>query len=140
MALALLLVGQDLAVGEAGGIVDGDMQDLPADAVRRAGAIAVAHAVDAAGLLAVDVEQLAGRAALVADRRQPGLESAQAAEREPAQHGADGRGGPWAMPGPVQRCRRRRSITADLGRQPAGRELRSCRASSPPARYRASHL
>jgi hypothetical protein len=79
-----LLVGQDLDVGQAGGIVDGDVHELPADALaavtvavdeRRvvvlaqpvADALARA-ALDAPELLDVDVDQLAGPLALVALR------------------------------------------------------------------------
>jgi hypothetical protein len=79
-----LLVGQDLDVGQAGGIVDGDVHELPADALaavtvavdeRRvvvlaqpvADALARA-AMDAPELLDVDVDQLAGPRALVALR------------------------------------------------------------------------
>jgi hypothetical protein len=79
-----LLVGQDLDVGQAGGIVDGDVHELPADALaavtvavdeRRvvvlaqpvADALARA-ALDAPELLDVDVDQLAGPRALVALR------------------------------------------------------------------------
>jgi hypothetical protein len=56
----LAFVGQDLAVSEPGGIVDGDMEDLPAAATAGPGALAgdaVADAVDPAELLGVDVEQ-----------------------------------------------------------------------------------
>jgi hypothetical protein len=79
-----LLVGQDLDVGQAGGIVDGDVHELPADALaavtvavdeRRvvvlaqpvADALARA-ALDAPELLDVDVDQLAGPRTLVALR------------------------------------------------------------------------
>ena len=59
----LALVGQDLGVGQPGGIVDADMQELPAAAALLAGPVAgdaVADAVDPAELLDVDVDQLAG--------------------------------------------------------------------------------
>ena len=61
----LALVGQDLAVGEPDGIVDGNVQDFPAAATAGPGAIAgdaVADAVDATELLGVDVEQPPGPA------------------------------------------------------------------------------
>jgi hypothetical protein len=53
----LRLVGQDLGVGEAGGIVDADMDQVPADALLLAAAIAgdaMADAIDPAELLGVD--------------------------------------------------------------------------------------
>ena len=87
----LALVGQDLAVGESGCIVDGDMEDLPAAMAAAAGAItgdAVADALDAAELLGIDVQQLAGAGALVADHGRPGLESSEAAKAETAEHQA----------------------------------------------------
>jgi hypothetical protein len=79
-----LLVGEHFDVGQAGGIVDGDVHELPADALaavtvavdeRRvvvlaqpvADALARA-ALDAPELLDVDVDQLAGPRALVALR------------------------------------------------------------------------
>jgi hypothetical protein len=57
------LVGQELGIGEAGSVIDGDVQVLPADVARAAGEIAVdgmADAPDAAELLGVDVDQFAG--------------------------------------------------------------------------------
>ena len=67
----LALVGQDLGVGEARGVVDADVQEVPADAALLAAPVAgdaVADAVDPAELLDVEVDQLAGPLALVADR------------------------------------------------------------------------
>ena len=84
---------------------------------------AVADAVDPAELLDVDVDQLAGPLALVADDRGLGLEGGEAAEAEPAQHQAR-RSRParpsWrAMAGPDRRWRRSASISAvPLGGQP----------------------
>ena len=62
----LLLVGQELGVGEAGGVVDGDVEVLPADAavLVHAGMVAgdaMADAVDPAELLGVDVDEFARR-------------------------------------------------------------------------------
>ena len=68
----LALVGEDLGVGQARGVIDGDVQVFPADA-----AVAVDHAGPAAGdampdagdppkLLGVDVDELAGALALEA--------------------------------------------------------------------------
>ena len=61
------LVGQDLGVGQARGVIDGDVQEFPADAAlccapRAVAGDPVADAVDPAELLDVDVDQLAGRA------------------------------------------------------------------------------
>ena len=97
-----LLVVEDLGVGEAAVVVDGDMNELPAgDAgaapvdprlcLRGAAAAdAVADAADAAELLDVDVDQLAGPLALVADRLlEP--DSPQPADPEPRQDPGDGR-------------------------------------------------
>ena len=76
----LLLVGQDLAEGDARGVVDADVDELPADAaaLALAGAIAgdaMADALEAAELLDVDVDQLAGMLALVAAHRLGGSRS-----------------------------------------------------------------
>jgi len=102
-----LLVGQDLGVGEAGGVVDADVDPLPADlatpAARRVdgGAVAPAppgHAVpgpvraDAAEFLHVDVDQLARPGALVATDRLRRLQAREPAEADPQEHRRDGRG------------------------------------------------
>ena len=89
-----LLVGQDLGVGEAGSIVDADMDQVPADALLLAAAIAgdaVADAVDPAELLGVDVDQFARGRPLVTDYRRLGIERRKSAEAEPPEHGANGR-------------------------------------------------
>src|ERR687892_894905 len=93
----LALVGQDLGVSQARGIIDRDVQVLPADA-----AVAVDHAGVAAGdavpdagdlaeLLGVDVHELAGALALVAHDRRGRIEALEAAEATTAQDAADGR-------------------------------------------------
>src|ERR1700692_3757440 len=69
-----LLVRQNLAEGDAGVIVDTDMNELPADAtaVALTGAIAgdaVTDLVKTTELLDVDVDQLAGMFALIATHR-----------------------------------------------------------------------
>jgi hypothetical protein len=91
---ALALVGEDLAVGQARGIVDADVHGLPAGAPPSVAPIA-GHAVtnrfDAPELLGVDVDQLARPLALVAHDRWPRLERRQPAEPEPAQDAADRR-------------------------------------------------
>ncbi len=67
----LLFVGHDLAEGDARGVVDGDVDKLPADAaaVALADAIAgdaVTDALETAELFGVGVDHLAGLLALVA--------------------------------------------------------------------------
>src|SRR5262245_45176983 len=79
----LALVGQDLGEGEARGVVDADVEEVPADAAFPAAPVtddAVADAVDPAQLLDVDVDELAGPLALVADRLGPGVEGAEPPE------------------------------------------------------------
>ena len=81
----LPLIGQDLREGQARGVVDGDVDKLPADATRLAlsatvAGDAMADAVEAAELLDVDVDQLAGRLPLVAAHGLGGIEVAQAAD------------------------------------------------------------
>jgi hypothetical protein len=122
------LVRQDLAVGEPCGIVDGDMQDLPAGTASGVAPVAgdaVADAFDPAELLGVDVEQLAGTGALLADHGRPGLEGGEAAEAEAPQHQADGGDGP---PQPARDLRAGQALPAqpldrggDCEGQPAGR-------------------
>src|SRR5690606_7115222 len=95
----LLLVGQDLREGDARGVVDADVDELPAAAAAAivAGVMAgdaVADLVEAAELLDVEVDQLARLLALVAADRLGRLQVAQSAEAGPAQHAADRRGRP----------------------------------------------
>ena len=88
---------------------------------------AVADAVDAAELLGVDVDQLAGLLALVADAR---LGAASRRGRDGAAP-ADRRDGPprrRAIAGPDKRWRRRRSISASAAAQPVRPALRPRRA------------
>ncbi len=96
-ALYFLLVGQDLAEGDTGVVVDANVQILPADAssVALAGAVAgdaVARSVEAAELLDVDVDELAGVLAFVAPYRLGRFERLEAVEAEPPQDTADGGG------------------------------------------------
>jgi hypothetical protein len=74
----LFLVGMDLTEGDARGIVDADMDELPAGAfasparaalLRAVAGDAVADALEAAELLDVDADQLAGMRAFVAPHR-----------------------------------------------------------------------
>jgi hypothetical protein len=100
-----LLVGQDLDVGQAGGVVDADVDPLPAGhapavtttTLELAPAVAgdpMPRPLDAdpAQFLDVDVDQLAGSGALVAADRLRRLEAREPAETYPLQHRRDGRG------------------------------------------------
>jgi hypothetical protein len=65
----LLLVGHDLREGDMRGVINADMDKLPADAVAAARAAAVAgdprtNPVEAAELFAIDMDHLAGCFAL----------------------------------------------------------------------------
>ena len=64
------LVGQHFGVGQTGGIVDRDVDELPPDAADTSGAItvdAVADAADASELLDIDVDQFPRALLLVSD-------------------------------------------------------------------------
>ena len=135
------LVGQDLGVGEARAVVDGDVQVLPAEASLAAGAIAgdaVADAVDAAELLGVDMDQLAGPGALVAHRRRLGFQRGEPAETEPAQHRPDGGNGARAILGLLQRNRRSRSPPLSPPPDGVGTAAPSRGLAAPPSRQRDS--
>lgn len=90
----LLLVGQDFGVGEPGGVIDGDVEGLSAEALATGAATALAasiagdtvtDAVYAAQLLGIDMDQFAGLVPLVADDRHNRLESLEPAKSEPRQ-------------------------------------------------------
>jgi len=90
-----LLVGQHAGEGEAGVIVDGDVQSLPAGELRAAAATAVAtngdllitgHALD------VEVQQISGRGMFIAHDGRSGMEMAPAVEMSPPENAADGGG------------------------------------------------
>ena len=96
--------GRTYDVGEAGGVVDADMDPLPARAQGPTFAppdLRVAFAGDAvprplgadpAELLDVDVDQLTGPGALIAADRLRWLQAGELAEADPLEHGRDGRG------------------------------------------------
>ena len=92
-----LLVGEHFDVGQAGGVVDADMHVIPAGALAAVAAGAPAeHPVPGAAantpeLLDVDVDQLAGLAALVAVGRLKRLQSRELAQPDPGEHRRDGR-------------------------------------------------
>jgi hypothetical protein len=90
----LAFISQQLGVAQAGGIIDGHMQELPpqtppaAASIALSGAIAgdtMADAVDAAELLDVDVDQFARFVALVTDNRRPGIKSRKTPQAAAAQ-------------------------------------------------------
>src|SRR5262249_54082499 len=97
---ALLLVGHDLGEGDARVVVDGDMDELPAEPFAPCSPIAlpsaiagdaVADAIDPAELLDVDVDHLARVLRLVAARRFARLQCTDLIEPEPPQDATDRR-------------------------------------------------
>jgi len=94
-----LLVGHDL--GEGDGVVNADMDEFPAAAAAVGGAVAgdaVADPVEAAELLDVEVDHLAGRFALVANDRHGRLQILH----------------PAALENPADRCRGNPGLLGDL--------------------------
>jgi len=90
-----LLIGQDLDVGQAGGIIDGHVHELPADAPHAAAPIAMdamPDAADSAELLDVEVHERAGLPVFVAHDRHGRLERRQARQPLAAQVAGDRRG------------------------------------------------
>ena len=95
MAVSALLVGQHAGEGEAGVIVDGDVQSLPAGELRAAAPTAVAANGDlliAGHALDVEMEQIAGSGMLVAHDRRSGMEMTPAVQLSALQDAADGGG------------------------------------------------
>jgi hypothetical protein len=144
----LFLVRQDLAVRQTRGVVDANVQCLPADAVvpidraRPASGDAVADTGDAPELLGVEVDQLARAFALVAHDRRLLIKRRQPVQTQPAQN-------------PANRGHRHAELAGDLrpahplppqplmspARSPGvrcwqwcGAELRSAKPASPSAR------
>jgi hypothetical protein len=98
------LVGQNLAEGDARGVVDADVDELPTDApaVALTGAIAgdaVADLVEAAQLLDVDMDQFARMLALIAHHRFGGLQISDPAKFGPPQYPAHRRRRDGNLPG-----------------------------------------
>src|SRR3954469_10041489 len=90
----LFLVRKDLREGHPGGVVDADVDELPpnAPALALTGSIAgdaMADPVEAAELLDIDVDQVAGMFALVAANRRGGFERLHAVEAEAPEDAAD---------------------------------------------------
>src|SRR5690606_13646340 len=91
----LAFIGQDLAEGDARMIVDGDVDELPADAsaIGLAGAItgdAVTDPLKSSELLDIDMDHLAGTIAFVAPDGLGRFEGPQTRQPRPFQHPADG--------------------------------------------------
>lgn len=128
----LAFAREDLRVGEAGGVLDGHMDEVPSgafDAVAPVAGDAMAGPDDAAGRsawrlnLGVDVDELPGVLALVADDRRLRI----AVDRRPRPSRrmtpptvARLRPSGQAMASPVSRSRRRRSMTAIVSAGTAG--------------------
>jgi hypothetical protein len=99
-----LLVGEDLDVGQAGGVIDADVHELPTghpDAPAVAARLALAgaaaghampRAADAAEFLDVDVNELARPSTLIAIRRLWRLKPRKLAQPDPRQHRRNRRG------------------------------------------------
>ena len=104
-----LLVRQDLDVGEPGGVVDRDVDELPACTLRALAAIAgdpMADAPEAGELLDIEVDQLAGACAVVTPRRLARFECGQPAQAEAGEMSATVLRGRWrrsAISSPVIR-------------------------------------
>ena len=100
----LALIGQELGVGQPGRIIDRHVQMLPPDAPvpDHPGVVAgdaMAHTVDPAELLGVDMDQLARPLPLIADDSRLGIERAEPTETKPAQDDAHRRDRPAHLPG-----------------------------------------
>ena len=88
-----LLVGQHAGEGEAGVIVDGDVQSLPAGELRASSPPAVATNGDlliAGHALDVEMEQVARRGMFITHDGWGGMEMAPAVEMSPLENAADG--------------------------------------------------
>ena len=89
------LIGQHAGEGEAGVIVDGDVQSLPAGELGTTATAAVAADGDlliAGHALDVEMEQIAGSGMFVAHHRRSGMQIAPAVEMSALQNAADGGG------------------------------------------------
>jgi len=90
---AVRLVGEQAGEGDAGVIVDSDVEILPAGAgaaARTQGMVAKLGTLKAAKSFDVEMEQASGLGVLVASGRRSGIESAQAVESKTAQDAAYG--------------------------------------------------
>jgi hypothetical protein len=105
-ALDLLLVLHYPAEGDAGGVVDADMDELPTDPARVALTSpvtrdAMADPIEFTQLFDVDVDQFAGAFALIAAHGLGQFQCRQPVETQPPQNAADG-------------CRRHTGLGGDL--------------------------
>jgi hypothetical protein len=85
-------IGEDLRVGEARSVVDSDMDELPSDASRVLPTItgdAMTDAADAAQLLDIHVDELAGMLPLVSANRLFGLQALESREAVTGQDTSD---------------------------------------------------
>jgi hypothetical protein len=90
-----LLVGQHAGESEAGVIVNGDVQGLPAGELRTSTAAAVAANGDlliASHAFDVEMQQIAGSGMFIAHHWRSGMQVAPAVEMSAAQDAADGGG------------------------------------------------
>src|ERR1700675_5118941 len=86
-------MGQDLSEGQAGVVVDGDMQGLPAGMFVLAATAAVGaprDLLEAGHALDIEMEQIAGSGMFVAHDGRGGMQIAPATEPSAAQNAADG--------------------------------------------------
>ena len=85
-------IGQDLRESNAGVVIDGDMKVLPTTVVLTPAAAVgtINHAGEAAQLLDIEVEQIAGSGMFVANQGQGGLQITHAVQTEAAENAADG--------------------------------------------------
>jgi hypothetical protein len=149
----LTLVLHDRAEGNAGGVVNANVDKLPTcitgTALFRTNTHdAMADAIEFAKLFDVDVDQFAGIFSLIAAHRFGRLQRRELVKAEPAQDPADSC---WrdanaaAICLPVWRCRRKASTATHvaggvwLGNE-SGLEERSRKPSMPSARKRSTHL
>ena len=92
-ALSFALVGHDLDESDARGIVDADMDELPADAemavdrARISPGDAVPDRADPAELLDIEMDELAGMLALIAAHRLAGSKALSLFKPNRAEHG-----------------------------------------------------
>jgi hypothetical protein len=146
-----LFVGQDLDVGQPGGIVDRDVDELVADLAVLAAPLAgdaMAAVAKAGELLDVEVDELTGAGALVTSRWRAWFERRPATEAEPREVAGHGAARELQTPicSPVMRdSHRRRTAISSQGAGSLlatrwGAELRFCRPAWPSLRKRASHL
>jgi hypothetical protein len=90
------LIGEHLGVSQTRGVIDGDVDELPADTSDPSGAVSVdamAHATDPAELFDVDMDELSGTFSLVADDRLFGIEVLESGDAVARQDPVDRRWG-----------------------------------------------